>query len=69
MNKIEIGSFISGKYKCGSICGIVSKIGKNKVQIQVYQQHYKEFTKTDRLVDVTVSRIYGVGTLENAYDL
>lgn len=69
MNQIEIGSFIKGHYKCGCICGIVTKIGKNKVQIQVYQQHYKEFTKTDLIQDVTISRIDGVGTLQNAYQL
>lgn len=69
MTKIEIGSFITGQYKYGCICGIVTKIGKTKVQIQVYQQYHREFSKTDRVQDVTISRIHGVGTLKNAYDL
>lgn len=33
------------------------------------QSCFNEFTKTDRVEDVTISRIRGVGTIENAYDL
>lgn len=63
--EIKIGNFVKGKYKYGCICGIVVKINKSTVVIQEYQGYYNTYTKTEKLVNLTKSRIYRMGLETN----
>lgn len=55
--QVNIGNFIEAQYKYGGIHGIVTKVLKNKVEIIVYKQYYKQFTNTGKKQLVTASRI------------
>jgi hypothetical protein len=61
---IQVNDFIQGSYKFGCIAGKVVKVGKNKVVIDKYNQHYDDFAPTGKLVNVTISRIYRVNDPE-----
>lgn len=65
ITEIKIGDFITGKYKYGIICGIVTKIKKSMVVIQKCNPFYNEYTLTNNLVNVTKSKIYQIGLDEN----
>lgn len=65
MNDIKIGDFIKGSYKFGCICGVVVDIKKSIVIIKNCNQHYNEYTLTEKLVNVTKNRINQVGLKEN----
>ena len=60
-NKIEIGDFIKGSYKFGCVCGIVTEVHKSIVIIKKCDAYYNEYTITDKMVNVTKSRINQVG--------
>ncbi len=59
--EIEIGDFIKGSYKFGCICGIAVDVKKSTVVIKECRPHYNEYTVTNRLVNVTKSRINQIG--------
>ena len=65
MDDIKIGDFVKGSYKCGCICGVVVDVKKSIVIIKKCNQHYNEYTLTEKLVNVTKSRIREVGLNEN----
>jgi len=64
-NEIKIGDFIKGHYKFGCIQGIVVNLKKSVVIIKQCNGYYNEYTVTDRLVNVTKSRITEIGLKEN----
>jgi hypothetical protein len=65
MDDIKIGDFVKGSYKFGCICGVVVDVKKSIVIIKKCNQHYNEYTLTEKLVNVTKSRIREVGLNEN----
>ncbi len=65
MDEIKIGDFVKGSYKFGCIFGVVVDVKKSIVIIKKCNQHYNEYTLTEKLVNVTKSRITEVGLNEN----
>lgn len=65
MDDIKIGDFIKGSYKFGCICGVVIDVKKSIVIIKKCNQNYSEYTLTEKLVNITKSRITEVGLKEN----
>jgi len=65
MYDIKIGDFVKGSYKFGCICGVVVDAKKSIVIIKKCNQNYNEYTLTEKLVNVTKSRITEVGLNEN----
>ena len=65
INEILEGAFIKAKYKYGQISGIVTKVKKDVVVIKVCSQWYKDYTLTERVQNVTKSRVHQVGLGED----
>jgi len=57
---LKIGDLILGQYKYGCCFGIVKKINKNTVIVDQCMQYRNEYTKLNRDLNVTISRIYEV---------
>ena len=62
---LKVGDFVKGKYKYGCVCGVIESIAKNHVVIKKYQEWYSKYSETNSSLNLTISRIHEVGTLEN----
>jgi len=60
-NLIKVGDFIKGSYKYGCICGVVTEVKKSIVVIKECNMWHNVYTLTDRLCNVTKSRIDIIG--------
>lgn len=74
LEDLKIGDVVSAAYGFSPVCGVVTKINKNKVIIKkcfnryvVSTKRYDEVVVTDELVNITKKRIYRIGLEENEY--
>jgi len=58
--QIKIGDFVEGKHGYGNIAGIVKELKAKYVIIDIYNQSYDDFTKTENTKSLTISRIYNI---------
>jgi uncharacterized ion transporter superfamily protein YfcC len=63
--EIKIGDFIKSSFKYLPVCGIVTGIKKSIIIIKKCHPHYEEYKITDTLLNITKSKIYQVGLLDN----
>lgn len=61
IQNLKPGDFVKAQYKYGCICGLVIKVLKNVVIVKECEPCYNDYIITEKVTNITKSRIYQVG--------